>query len=69
MDAATKSAEIGDARKRAQELVKRGTIESAARRMAAEFHLCVYASQGEIYGSYYETDKAERVHLLYPVKF
>lgn len=59
-----KASEIGDARIRAQQLLRKMDAVTAARRMAAEFHLCIYAVGGAIFGSYYETDKVERVYPL-----
>lgn len=67
MNAATKASELGPARIRASELLKRVSVERAAQWMAAEFHLCIYASRGVIYGSLYETDKKETVFKIAPL--
>lgn len=59
-----KGMEVPEARVRAAALLRKMDAASAARRMAAEFHVCVYAVRGTIYCSYYETDKVERVYSL-----
>lgn len=59
-----KAGEIDEARSRAKQLLRKMDATEAARRMAAEFHICIYAVGGTIFGSYYETDRAERVHPL-----
>ena len=69
MDAAVKSAELPEARKQAAEMLKRLSVEQAARRLAACFHMCIYASRGVIYGSFYETDKKENVFRIAPLTF
>ena len=64
MNAISKPAEIGEATVRAKSLLRAMSATDAARRMAAEFHVCVYESHGGIWGSFYETDRNEVVRRL-----
>ena len=59
-----KAEQFADAKVRALALMRKMTAESAARRMAAEFDICIYAAHGGIYGSFYETDRNEVVVRL-----
>lgn len=59
-----KAREIGDAKIRAQQLLRKMDAVTAARRMAAEFHICIYAVRGAIFGSFFETDKIECIYNL-----
>lgn len=61
MSTVDKVAEIDEASVRARQLALTGnySVPAMARRMAAEFHICIYALGNKLYGSFYETDKIE----------
>ncbi|MFA5952948.1 MAG: hypothetical protein WC807_22050 [Hyphomicrobium sp.] len=64
MNAAEKQEQLEGARERAETLRLMHGVDGVARRMAAEYHACIYAVRGTIYASWFKSDRDEEVIRL-----
>ena len=58
------SEELAEAKSRARNLICRGfSASDAARRMASEFFICIYASRGYLWASWQEKERTLNLKL------